>query len=262
VIRKHIGQVQQKWSDPIVYVRAQVTAYNRKRLIEQRVPFIVPGNQMFLPDLGLDLREYFRAASPDRKLLRPATQALLIYALRQPDPQELSATSLAPVLGYSAMTLSRALDELEALELAECRMVGRLRVLRFSNGPQSTWELAQPHLVDPVKSRHYVAAWRSGAEDLHAGHDALSRYTMIAEPRRPVFAIGPTSAKAFERLPLDEIVADADPTGAEVEIWKYEPREDRIPGVVEPLSLAVSLRGTADERVEKALDDLMAAFPW
>jgi len=44
----------------LIYVRAQVTAYNRKRLIEQKVPFIVPSNQMYLPLLAIDLREHFR----------------------------------------------------------------------------------------------------------------------------------------------------------------------------------------------------------
>jgi hypothetical protein len=34
-------------------------------LIEQKVSFIVPGNQLYLPDLGLDLREYFRQRAVD-----------------------------------------------------------------------------------------------------------------------------------------------------------------------------------------------------
>jgi hypothetical protein len=31
-----------------------LASYERKRLIEQNVPFIVPGNQLYLPDLGID----------------------------------------------------------------------------------------------------------------------------------------------------------------------------------------------------------------
>ena len=56
-VRKHMNQVQAKWDGEIVYVRARVTAYNRKRLIEHKLPFVVPGNQMYLPMLGIDLRE-------------------------------------------------------------------------------------------------------------------------------------------------------------------------------------------------------------
>ena len=42
-----------------------MASYERKRLIEQKVPSIVPGNQLYLPDLGLDLREYFRRRALD-----------------------------------------------------------------------------------------------------------------------------------------------------------------------------------------------------
>jgi hypothetical protein len=45
---------------PVVFVTGALASYERKRLIEQKVPFIVPGNQLYLPDLGIDLREYFR----------------------------------------------------------------------------------------------------------------------------------------------------------------------------------------------------------
>ena len=34
-IRKHIDQVQAKWNETVVYVRERITAYNRKRLVEQ-----------------------------------------------------------------------------------------------------------------------------------------------------------------------------------------------------------------------------------
>jgi len=49
--------IQTKQKDDVVYVRTRMTAFNRKRLIEQKVPFIVPGNQMYLPTLAIDLRE-------------------------------------------------------------------------------------------------------------------------------------------------------------------------------------------------------------
>jgi hypothetical protein len=41
---------------PAVYVTDALASYDRRCLIERKVPFIVPGNQLYLPDLGLDLR--------------------------------------------------------------------------------------------------------------------------------------------------------------------------------------------------------------
>ena len=262
VIRKHVGKLHEKWPAPIVYVREQVTAYNRKRLIEQRVPFIIPGNQMYLPELGLDLREYFRTPPPTRRRLRPATQSVLIHVLLNRDPGEFTATRLAPVLGYSAMTLSRAFDELEAVEIAETDTVGRERVLRLESSCRDTWERARPWLLDPVRSRHVIAGQRPAVEGLRAGLDALARYSMLAEPRKPVIAIGHKQWLSIQERLLDGEVADLDAANTEIEVWKYVPREYRVHGLVEPLSLYLSLRTTTEERVEQALDEMMEQVSW
>ena len=55
-VRKHMEMLRPKQEAELIYVRGRVTTYNRKRLIEQKVPFIVPGNQMYLPMLAIDLR--------------------------------------------------------------------------------------------------------------------------------------------------------------------------------------------------------------
>lgn len=259
IIRKHVERVMAKWSGSIVYVRDRVTAYNRKRLIEQRVPFIVPGNQMYLPDLGLDLREHFRTPPPSKRTFRPATQALLIFMLLNPNENGATASELAPALGYTTMTLSRAFDELESVELATSDALGRERVLRFHDRRRETWERAQPWLIDPVRSRHYVAFRFDG---LRAGIDALSRYSMLAEPRLPVAAVGRKRWLAFIQECPETELRDRESANCEVEVWKYEPREHNTPGAVDPLSLFLSIRQTRDERVEQALDELMEQVRW
>ena len=259
VIKKHTDKVRAKWPEPIVYVRDQVTAYNRKRLIEQRVPFIVPGNQMYLPELGLDLREHFRSPPPPKRQFRPATQAALISVLLDRSQSELTAAGLAPLLGYSTMTLSRAFDELEAVGLAESSAVGRERVLRLRSRRKETWDQAQPWLTDPVKSRHFVAVRSDG---LRAGPEALAILTMLGDPRFPVIAISEKQWRSFRRSHPDTERPDREDARYEIEVWKYEPREFDRPGVVEPLSLYLSLRQTRNERVEQALDELMEQIPW
>lgn len=268
-IRKHAEQARAKWTGPIVYVRREITAYNRKRLIEQRVPFIVPGNQMYLPQLGLDLREYFRAPAPTQRKLRPATQAVLILLLLERRDDGATAAALAPRLGYTTMTLSRAFDELESVGLATCEASGRERVLRFHASPRDIWERAQPWLIDPVKSRHFVSTAPVG---LRAGHDALARHTMLAEPATPVTAIGQKQWRAFIDEHPDAEVPNREDAMTEVEVWKYEPRAYPVgardlPGVVDPLSLALSVtglspKGAADERVEQAIDLLLEQLGW
>jgi hypothetical protein len=65
-----------------------------------KIPFIVPGNQLYLPDLGLDLREYFRQRSPTaQSALSPSAQAMLITALlHQPWQAEWQPSTVAVAL--------------------------------------------------------------------------------------------------------------------------------------------------------------------
>lgn len=261
-IRKHLELVHAKYHCQVVYLRDRVTAYNRKRLIEQRIPFVIPGNQMYLPELGLDLREYFRSPSPSKRHLRPATQAMFLFALLKEPKGPLTAADFLPQLGYSTMTLSRAFDELETVELAESKSMGRKRVLRFLDSPRETWKRALPWLIDPVKARHFVPEKQLSRKELRASQSALARLSMISEPRKGVVAVSHrqwSSLRSKENL--DVYPAHEDHT-VEVEVWKYEPRGHLIPGVVEPLSLYLSLRKTKNERVEQALDKMMEQLRW
>ena len=61
-IEKQLEWIEGRTGRRAVYVAESLASYNRKRLIERKVPFVVPGNQLYLPDLGLDLREHIRQA--------------------------------------------------------------------------------------------------------------------------------------------------------------------------------------------------------
>ncbi len=262
VIGKHVDLIQAKCPAVIVYVREQITSYHRQRLIDRQVPFLVPGNQLYIPDLGVALREYFRAARSAPEQFRPATQAILIHALLHHPDQPVSAADLAPALGYSAMTLSRAFDEIEAAGLAESQLVGRQRTLRFGDPPRQCWQAAITRMGDPVRSRHFVEGDRPGPEGLLAGQEALARYTRISSPALPVIALGHQDWLGSSEDYAGDLVAEGDPASVEIEVWKYQPREFRKKGVVDPLSLSLSLQGSYDERVERALDELLDQLPW
>lgn len=261
-VRKHIAQIRPRCDRPIVYVRERVTAYNRKRLIAHRVAFLVPGNQLYLPDLGIDLREHFRKKAAPPRLFRPATQAVFIHALLRQDDTGLSAANLAPTLGYSAMSISRAFDDIESAGLAESQAVGRERILRLKAPPRELWARAQSHLRNPVKGRHFIEQREHEELGPRAGLSALAAYSMLAEPQNLVVAMSAEhwaslrQRGAIKELPLREAEA------IEVETWLYEPREYRGRNAVDPLSLCLSLGPTSDERVEQALESMMEALSW
>lgn len=262
VIRKHLAHVMGTCGCPIVYVRDRVTAYNRKRLIAQRVPFIVPGNQMYLPDLGIDLREHFRAQATNPPRLRPATQAIFIHALLREGDAPLATTHLAPELGYSSMTLIRAFDELEAAELAESKIVGRERVLRLAGPRRELWQRAAKFLRDPVKARHFIQPVPPETLGPRAGFSALAAYSMLADPENQVFAMSREHWTSLKQQGALVVLPTREPEAYEIETWTYVPRPFREPGVVDPLSLYLSLKQSADDRTEQALNHMLENLPW
>ena len=69
-IQKHIDMVNEKLGMRSIFVDASISSFNRKRLIEYKVPFVIPGNQMYLPDLGIDLREHFSKKNIETRRVR------------------------------------------------------------------------------------------------------------------------------------------------------------------------------------------------
>src|SRR5262245_27100776 len=44
---------------PVVYLAETISPFDRRRLLDQRTPFLIPGSQLFLPGLAINLRETF-----------------------------------------------------------------------------------------------------------------------------------------------------------------------------------------------------------
>ncbi|MBI3102184.1 MAG: hypothetical protein HYY98_11610 [Burkholderiales bacterium] len=264
-VRTWLSRVKALAGQPVIYVTHALASYDRRRLIEQKVPFIVPGNQLYLPDLGLDLREYFRHRAPAMDAaLSPSAQAMLIAALlRQPWQPDWQPSSVAAELGYTPMTLSRAVKELTAAELAEAYTVGRSRWLRMELTPEQIWARAKPALRTPVRRTIWVAAHGIAANGPHrlAGLSALARYSMLTEPKWPIYALTAADWKAAKDAGVCELT-EREAGAQEWQLWSYSPALMPDANTVDPLSLALSLQENADDRIQLALDELKGLLPW
>lgn len=263
-VRTWLDKVQALAGQPAVYVTDALASYDRRRLIEQKVPFIVPGNQLYLPDLGLDLREYFRQRALATEALSPSAQAMLITALlRQPWQSDWQPSEIAVALGYTPMTQSRAVKELTAAGLATAYTVGRSRWLRMELPPEQVWERAKPALRTPVRRTVWVAAHGTVARrpGRLAGLSALARYSMLTEPKWPVFALTAADWKAATDAGVREL-PEPEAGAQEWQLWSYSPALVPDANTVDPLSLTLSLQENADDRIQLALDELKGQLPW
>ncbi len=264
-IEKHVDWIRQKTNRRSIFVSATLEPYNRKRLIERKIPFIVPGNQLYLPDLGLDLREQFKRILKPITKLSPASQVVtLACLLRKIDPsEELTAGRLAERFRYTKMTMIRVLDELRTVQLVHRENEGRNGPFKFALTGKELWKAAQPHLRSPVRKRIYLDEWFSGLDFL-AGEAALEKRTLIGFPRRTAWAVTNAEWKQLQRSPDIRIIPEVskEMAHAEFELWRYDPRLLAEKPTVDPLSLALSFNDTPDERLSMAVDELLRSVPW
>ncbi len=262
VVQKHLDMLRDKWFGELMYVHPSISTYNRKRLIMEKVPFVVPGRQMYLPQLGMDLREHFRRVQKNPvKPFSPSTQVVLLHALYHPD-QHFNPSVYAEHLGYSNMTLTRAFEELEAADLVHVTQHGRERVAEFVDSRWSAWERALPFLRTPVRRSVYVLASGSRPPGVLAGLSALSRFGMLASPDPEVYAMSGKTWKNTVESGVIQVIPSPENASLELEVWRYEPSLLSADDIADPLSVYLSLRDTDDERVEAALEELLEGIAW
>lgn len=267
-LEKHIGSIAREFEGPIVYAAAHLNATRRSRLIAADIPFAVPGNQLYLPQLAVDLREHFRSR-PRRtaKQLSPIAQALLFHGILvknepQVDPLNRSPSRLAERLGYSAMSVGRAFDELAAAGLATVEKRGRSKIIGFDPDGRSTIERARTLLRNPVRSRKYVYFPLKMPRMKIAGETALAKLTGLSPPHLPTYAIhGDDWSGISSASDVDEV---DDPQGAEcvLELWHYNPEVLSDHATVDPLSLYAQFWDDPNERIAEAASEALEHVPW
>ncbi|RDI98934.1 ArsR family transcriptional regulator [Dyella solisilvae] len=255
--KKMLASLSKYLNLPVIYVLKGLQSFERKQLIASGIQFLVPGNQLFAPSLGMDLREYFRpGATATEGQLSPSAQAILIWLLLIGYEEPWVAAEVAARLGYTAMTATRAVRELEAAELIEQTRLGRRKCIHLIDAPRPTWERAKPLMRNPELRVEFVGR-RRFAHGQHgirvAGLDALATRTMLATPNTHAWAVEQAEwAKIQRGMPA----ADPWDTAEVIQIWAYPPTILPDQTTVDPLSLIVSLRDNDDERVQLAIEEL------
>jgi hypothetical protein len=260
-IRLRLNKVNSVSGNPVIYVTDALASYERKRLIEQKIPFIVPGNQLYLPDLGIDLREYFRQRpSSAQSPLSPSAQAMLITALLRPNwESDWHPSEVATTLCYTPMTISRTVRELTAAGIASVRKAGRSQYLSMEFSPRETWERVRPMLRSPIQRTIWMPDISPNIPRRLAGLSALAHHSMLVEPKQPVYAFNRAQWNAHNQ----NLEISRPMTGyLECQLWNYSPALQRDSNTVDPLSLMLSLQDSNDERVQSALDELKGQLPW
>jgi len=267
-ISKQAAAVQSVLGADIVFIFPELEAYKRKRLIQYRIPFIVPRRQIYLPMNLIDLRDPSGGRLPVfddfGELLSAPAQLLLLYHLQKEPGEDWHLSRWAEQLQYSAMTMSRACSELAVADLCEPVKHGRRILLRFTSGRSRLWELAQPHLRSPVLRRTpALLRQEERMSVLETGLTALSRFTRISADRHAEFAMSNPRYRLARRNEWLEERQFLEDGLVVIEQWSYSPSLLAMDNrTVDRLSLYLSMRDDPDERVQAALHELIEDAEW
>lgn len=256
-IAKHVSLVRAAVDSAVIFATSSLSAHNRSRLIARGVAFAVPGNQLYIPDLAMDLRENFRAPKPRGiERLSPAAQAVLFHYMLCLDEFAVTPSAIAGRLLYSSMSVGRAFDDLVATGLAKTAKRGKERQIYFNMGRRELIETARPLLRSPVRSIKHIRDNRPVSNLKLAGESALAKLTDLMLPQSETFAVAAKDWKAIAEA-LEFVEGDEFNKSFTVETWSYDPIGLSKVSLVDPLSLYAEFHDHRDERVAMAAKTLL-----
>ena len=246
-LKKHCAIVERALEMHAAVVLPEVKPYNMKRLVDARVNTIVPGRQLFLPSLLMDLRVQRNPVDMQGKPMPVMAQVVVLYHLQKHSLNGMSAQPIAELMGVSYPNINRAVKWLADNRFVELSP-GREKQMRFISEGKELWEQALPVLQSPIER---VLRTDRMLDAYVCGDEALAELTMLAEPQERHWAITKQEAQQLGAELHKEFGEHV------VEVWRYNPKLMGENGMVDRMSLYLSLRDTEDERVRKVVKGLV-----
>lgn len=239
-----------KLGQEVVLVLDKLPAYLRSRYVAQQVPFIVPDQQLFIPQLLIDLNDTKDHRQEDRDYFRPATQCMILYHLLIADLEGLSQNAIAEKLGYSNMTISRAVTECE-----DKGIIVKNSGLKFKYDSKELWLKAKDYMQSPISKVIYSDNLSHVKNNIKSGMIAMSHYTDLAADENVTVAL---SQNQYKQLLQKNTILDDRYGKLKIEVWDYNPAILTSNKYADRLSLFLTMYDDDnDARTSKALEKLI-----
>ena len=251
---KNIATTLEKRLDmPVILILDGINSYQRKSLIESRIGFVIPGKQIYIPQMGALMSERGLGVNVSTiEKLSTVAGAIITLHLGAKSLQGLSISDVAKIMGYSIKTLSLAAAELERLGLISFKLEGRKKLLDFPLSNKELWEKAFPMIDSPVEKVLYSSNLALASEiGVKSSDSVLSEISMLTSPPQDTYAIYVRDHNLGE-LNLNDSTGDI-----KVEVWKTNPAIFTKNGIMDIFSLALSYKNDDDPRVWKELNKLI-----
>ena len=236
-IQLHLQMLEQHVGKPCIIVLEDIPSYNIKRLIDQRVNFIIIGKQMFVPSLMLDLRKMPAKDKDIKDQIPPLAQCMILYVLQIGYLTE-TISELTEQFGVSYSTANRAVRWLQSKGFI---FTGRAnKNIQFLFLGYELWDKALPHLISPIEKTIKTNSRPANA--------LLSSCSVFSDDMKTCAIYKDGSKNIPETINGDYTI----------EVWKYNPMilsNDKKH--VDYLSLYLSLKDNTDEESSSIANKLI-----
>ena len=237
----------------------RTTFYIKEKMMEEGIPFVIEGKQVFLPFIGYLLsKENERELAPVH-LISFLTQKMLLMAIYE-RWNEVKVSDAAKRIGVSTKSASRCFDELEYLNIDVLGMKGKSRVINIPDDRKQLWQQIERVLRNPVIRRFVLR------EDMKiekkAGISALCEYSLLSDNVYPTYAVTKRELKA-SGVKVEKQVSELEEIGCVVlELGYFIDFLGK--GFQDPLSVVLSLTGEEqeEERVDISINEMLEEYVW
>ncbi|WP_307412189.1 hypothetical protein [Breznakia pachnodae] len=242
-----------------VLILNRVSTEQRQRYIANRIPYIVPYKQVYLPNLYLNIDDRMKSVNIKRiKKFSPSTQLVFILLMFQKE-KSIHSVDIRKKLNISLMTVSRALRDLVSIDLLTVDGVNTgKRYTKIDIG--DFWKIGKKYLDSPIIKTFYIKELPKGIITCYSSDSAISNLTMINEDDGITYAVDKQYKDVIENVAIEKDFVENNVSNI-VEIWSYNPQlfADEN-GNIDFISLYSIFKDTDDPRIEIELDNLQKEF--
>lgn len=248
-----VNSIEKKTGLPGLLILENLDTYQRKSLIQNKINFIVPDRQIYIPIIGTYMNERgLGKKQSDIEKLSPVATAIVITQLCKKAIEGKNQSDLADIMGYSKKTVSLAVNELEQHGLIKIKKDGRKKIIEFPFSSRELWGKVYTTAENIVEKKLYSSNDLIAAKiGVKASDSALSKISMLNSPNQETYAVYARD-KRIKELELNPEVGTTT-----IEVWKINPSLSSSNGITDVFSLALSYRGDDDPRINKELNKLI-----
>ena len=237
----------------------RTTFYIKEKMMEEGIPFVIEGKQVFLPFIGYLLNNANERKLAPVHLISFLTQKMLLIAIYE-RWRDIKVSEAAEKLNVSRKSASRCFDELECLNIDVLGMKGKSRIITVPDDRKLFWEQIRNILRNPVIKKFILS------EDIKldkiAGITALCEYSLLSDNNYPTYAVTKKEISASGIKNVRQVDISEEIGCVVLELGYFINFDGK--GLQDPLSVALSQTEDEqkEERVNISTKEMLEEYVW